>query len=1261
MPASTASLKARALDARDRTLALRHSRRARKLALIAAIVLVVYALLGFLLVPALLQRWVDANAGKLLGRPVSIAALQFNPFTLKLGADRVHVADVDGKAPFVDIDRLVLNGAWSSLLRRAPVLDEVEIEHPRIALARTADGRFNFSDLIDRFAAKPATDAKAPPPEPARFSLSNISVHRGEIRFDDKPRNASHRVEDIEIGIPFLANLPRDVDVFVQPLLAARIDGRPLRIEGQTKPFKDSLESTIDLTLDRLDLPQYLPYVPTDLPVAIPRGLVSGSVRAHFVQDKAAQQLRLDGVIVLDDFAMTDKAKTPILDATRVIASFADVEPLISRYRFGNVNLDHVKLRYVARPGGRSNFDALYAKPRPPNDKTPASEFAIANLGFVAGRFDYVDTTLGNRCTSVASEDSSRVAGAQEPEHTGESVGIPSTAGVRNVERSSLCSDSPATATISDLTGSVSGLDTVRGASTTVEVSAKHNGGDVATSGKLDLAASRYTGTLSAKSVGLAPLQPFLLPAGSQATIQRGRLDTEGSFVADWKGLFNLHVEPAKSTLHEVAIGLKDAKEPALAWKAVDIALTRFDLAAGEARQGDVVVHGLRVNARREHDGRFDLASLVGNGPAAKPAAAAKSTKPMQPWKWSIARLAFDDAGATIEDRATAKPSRIAVESIKGDITGLSENLKQPLKLALSGAIDHGGFEVDGSVRPVPLDADLKLKTRELDLAGLTAYADVPLNVRVASALLTSDGTLRYVEAQPAKTAYRGRVTLARARVLDKLSGDDFASFRTLNIGAVDYLQNGAAPMQLKLGDIALADFYARIIMNASGRLNLADISGSNTAAPVSLTRAQGPENPAPAPRTAKPAAKPEPAKSAAPAASIQVGQITLSRGHLNYTDNFIKPNYNANITQLSGKIGAFGTTGGEPAVVTLRGLLDDNAQVDIDGKINPLAPVAYAEIKGKADGVELTHMSAYSAKYTGYPIIKGRLNADVSYLLDQGRLKANNHLYIDQLTFGDENKDPGVSHLPVKLAVALLKDSDGVIDVNVPVSGSLDDPQFSLGGVVWRAFAGMIARAVTAPFRLLASAFKGGGGGGEELGYVEFAPGADGLDDAAKAKLAQIAKMVNARPAIHLGIVGRTDPKFDEEGLRRVTVDGLIRQEYAHDHGDADEAAAAPLSPADTDKYLEAAYKHGKFPKEKTLGFLTKSQPPEEMRRLLEANVTIDDASMLHLAERRAGHIVGFLHGKVEDRRLWTLAPKLDAKGIDDQGKTTRVDFTLQ
>lgn len=1209
MPASIASLKARAAHLRDGVLGLRRSRRARRFGAIAAVVLAVYALIGFFVVPALLHRWIDANAGKLLGRPVAVGALRFNPFNLRLGADNVHVGDVDGRSAFVDIDRLVLSGSWTSLWRWAPVLDEVDVQRPRIAVVRAADKRFNFSDLIDRFLSAPAAPPAAAPPEPARFSLSNIRVRQGEIRFDDKSTNASHRIDEIEIGVPFLANLPRDVDVLVQPLLAMRVDGRPLRIEGETKPFKDSRESSLDLTLDRLELPQYLPYVPAALlPVAIPRGTLSGSVRVHFVQDKTPQ-LRFDGVVVLDDFAMAEKNGAPIFDAGRVIASFLDVQPLISRYRFGNVNLDHPRLRYAARPGARSNIDALFAEPKAA--KPPESQVAIDNLGVVAGRFDYVDE-MDNAAA--------------------------------------------ATITIDTIAGAVTGLDSRNGSAAAVEATARHNGGDLATHGKLDLSASRYTGTLRAKGVGLPPLQPFVVPADSPAVIQQGRFDSEGGFFADWKAKFNLHIEPAQAHFRDVAIGVRD-QAPQIAWKALDVALTKFDLAAAEARHGDVVVHGLRIQAQRGRDGKIDLAGLGGGAAVAK-TPVAKSVKPVPVWKWSIARLAFDDAGVRLVDHSTAKPTEVAIDAVTGDVAGLGDDLKQPLKLALAGAIDKGGFEVNGSVRPAPVEVDLKVKTRELSVAGLQPYADVPLNVRITQAFLTSDGEMRYAEGRPAKISYRGRVALGRVRVKDKLTDDDFVTFRALEIGTLDYAQS-AGPVQVKLGDIALSDFYARVIMNARGRLNLADVAGSKTAQPVSVTRVDS----TPIVVTAPPPAAPKQAsKPLAELASIQVGQITLSRGHFNYTDNFIKPNYTANVTQLSGKIGSFASADGSAAAtVTLQGLLDDNAPVNIDGSINPLTPTAFVDIKGKASGVELTHLSAYSAKYTGYPIIKGRLNADVHYVLDHGKLNADNHLNIDQLTFGEVNEDPSASHLPVKLAVALLKDGNGVINVNVPVSGSLDDPQFSLGGVIWRAVAGMIAKAATAPFRLLAAVFSGGDSRAEELGYVEYAPGADDLDEAAKAKLVQVAKILTDRPSISLGIVGRTDPQFDRDGLRKVMVDQMIRREYIADHGGSEEAAPAVLSPEDSERYLEAAYKHAEFQKERNLIGLTKSQPPEEMRRLLEANLTIDDSSMLHLAERRAGHVVGFLHGKVDDRRLWTLAPKLDAKGIDDKGKTTRVDFTLQ
>jgi len=187
------------------------------------------------------------------------------------------------------------------------------------------------------------------------------------------------------------------------------------------------------------------------------------------------------------------------------------------------------------------------------------------------------------------------------------------------------------------------------------------------------------------------------------------------------------------------------------------------------------------------------------------------------------------------------------------------------------------------------------------------------------------------------------------------------------------------------------------------------------------------------------------------------------------------------------------------------------------------------------------------------------------------------------------------------------------------------------------------------------------GGGSNQDLGYVEFKPGSAVLDADATSRLTQIVDILNKKPSLKLDITGRVDPAFDEEGLRKTTVDDMVQKEEADDIG-TDAAKAAPVKPGtdDYNKYLTKAYKHAKFKKPRDVIGLTKSQPPEEMTKMMEANVTVDQDALRHLAERRAGAARQYLHGKIDDSRVFVLAPKLDAKGIDDKGKTTRDDFGL-
>ena len=1190
------------------------SHRLRKASLILGIFLLVFGLLGFLAAPPLIKSQLQSHLSALLDRPVTLANVHLNPFTLKLGLDQLHIGERDGKSPFVDVDKVVVNASWTSLFRMAPVLDELTLQHPQLHITRTAPQQFNFSDLIERFAGKPA-EPNAPP---ARFALSNISVHDGDIAFDDKLLNTSHKIDHLELGIPFIANLPRDTDVFVQPLLAMQVDGSPLRIGGQTKPFADSRESAINFTIDHLDLPHYLSYVPTPLPVAIPSGQLSGQLKLDFNDQHATQQLKLSGNLQLDNFALGNHDGSPIVELGHVSAVLTDVQPLISRYYFDTIVLDKTTLHYTSLAGGRSNLDALTGTGSAPSKPTsPATDARIATLTLQDSQLDYAD----------------------------------------------LSGPSAARLLLDNVHGTIRSFATLTAPPGNIDLNAGLAGGTLHINGALSTTASRFTGEATLNRVSLQPLVA-MAPPMLNGKISHGNLDANGKLVADWSKTFNLQLDTSQVALNDFA--LQQQSRTPVAWKTLHADITHLDLANGQATLGNVNLQGLKIDTQRSRDGRIDLTSLVKSSPY--PAPGKKAAAPA--WKWSIAHLGIDGSSVAYRDTAlSSKAGSITLNADKFSIDGLSSNMRQPLKLDLAGGIGKGKYHVTGSVRPEPLTADLHVTATRLNVAPMQSMVKVPLNVHLESALLSLKGHLRYSDRKPEPLmSYQGQVTLGRVNVLDNVTSDEFLRWNSLAATGIN-MRTGEGTPQISVAGLALDDFYARVIVNSSGRMNLQDVVANPEAAPVSVTQANNgksaPNAPAAAPAnqgavaasTTGPATA---ASTAAPPAVIQIGQVILARGNLNYTDNFIKPNYTANITQLAGKIGAFGTaSSGQPANLTLQGQLDDNTPVNIDGTINPLTPIAFLDVKGKADGVELTHLSPYSSKYTGYPITKGRLTMDVHYALDQGKLNADNHIFLSQLTFGDRIEGEGIGHLPVKLAVALLKDSQGNIDVDVPVTGSLSDPQFSFGSVIWHAFVNLIGRAVTSPFRLIAS---GLGGGHQDLGYVEFTPGSNVLDAPAQEKLAQIAKILTEKSSLNLDIIGRIDPQFDESGLRKIMMQQLIANEMTKDRGgdENDLVALSKLSPDDYNKYLGKAYKHAKFTKPRDLIGLTKSQPPDVMEKLLQANMPVDQDALRHLAERRADAVRQWLRGKVDDKRVFVSAPKLDAKGIDDKGKTTRVDFGL-
>ncbi|MFU2000424.1 DUF748 domain-containing protein [Bordetella avium] len=568
-----------------------------------------------------------------------------------------------------------------------------------------------------------------------------------------------------------------------------------------------------------------------------------------------------------------------------------------------------------------------------------------------------------------------------------------------------------------------------------------------------------------------------------------------------------------------------------------------------------------------------------------------------------------------------------------------------------------GRLAMQGVLTSAPLSLKSQVDLSGLDLAPFGPYVASSLNATVRAVTVGAQGQAEFAAANgqtPMTAAWRGAAEVSDFDLQDRVNQADFLNWGKLAFSNMQVAVRGDA-FSANLGDIVLDDFYGRLLLNAQGSLNVMDLVAEPGQAGGSITQDTQTRS--------RPAAKASgaSAKQAAAMPDMSVNSVTLKRGRMSFTDRFVQPNYTAELSAIEGSISAVSSRNPKPATVKVGGRVYTTAPFSISGTVQPFAQYLALDLKASAKGVDLPRFTTYSAKYMGYPIVRGKLSVDVQYQIKDRALQASNRVILNQLTFGDRTDSKDALKLPVLLAVALLKDSKGNIDINLPISGSLDDPQFSVGGIIARVFVNLIVKAVTSPFTLLASAF----GGGEELSYIEFAPGSAQLTAESEKRLQTLAKALNDRPGLKLDIAGRADLNTDEDGLRAAWVERQIRLAKVRDtagRGKKIHPDGVDVSPAERNKYLEKVYDDTKIEgKPRNLIGMAKSIPAEQMMALLKGVAPISQESLRKLADERAQTVYETLQTEGPADRIFLVAPQLDASGIKDDGKPSRVDFSLK
>jgi len=337
---------------------------------------------------------------------------------------------------------------------------------------------------------------------------------------------------------------------------------------------------------------------------------------------------------------------------------------------------------------------------------------------------------------------------------------------------------------------------------------------------------------------------------------------------------------------------------------------------------------------------------------------------------------------------------------------------------------------------------------------------------------------------------------------------------------------------------------------------------------------------------------------------------------------------------------------------------------VEITGTVNPLAKSLFLDLRASVNDIDLSPMSPYSGRYAGYEIEKGKLALNLKYHVENGELKADNKVFLDQFTFGAAVDSPDATELPVRLAVSLLKDRNGEIHLDIPVSGNLDDPKFSVVGVVWKVIKNLLVKAATAPFALLSAVF---GGGGEQLSYLQFDPGSAAIPQAEEGKIGTLATILKDRPGLQLDIEGHVDVDRDREALRERAFRRKIAAAKAEDLANAGQPVPpldnVRIDPAEYGKYLTQAYRKEPFPKPRTFLGTVKTLPVPEMEKLMMTHIRVTDDDLRRLAEARAEAVRDRLvaTGSVDPGRIFLVQPKSLAPEAKENLKASRVDLRIK
>lgn len=683
--------------------------------------------------------------------------------------------------------------------------------------------------------------------------------------------------------------------------------------------------------------------------------------------------------------------------------------------------------------------------------------------------------------------------------------------------------------------------------------------------------------------------------------------------------------------------------------------LSRIDLSGGELRWPSrtasaalLLIDRADVSLYRDTAGALNILPPVAAEPDATRAQPGGDVG--DPWQLSLEQLDVQNLALGLLDDSVTPSADVGWAALNAKIQALSNapGASFPTSVELMGR-DGGSIAAEGSISVLPNPVvDFDVAINAVPLGSAQPYLKPLADLNLDSGVLNVSVNLHSSPADALRVA--GDLEIADFVITETDEGSRLGSWKSLEAASIAYT---AAGNSLEVSEVRLKAPYGDILIAADGSINLGRVQKGDVL-PVEDTVEKSVEN--------------DTAVSAPSPMAVTIGRILITDAAADFADLSLPLPFSAQIAQLNGEVSTISTTSAEPSAIKLEGKVDEFGLVRVGGAITPLNPPANTDIQVAFQNVDMPKFSAYSIPFAGREIANGRLDLDLGYKLKEGKLAGENNIVLRNFELGDDVDHPDAMNLPLGLAVALLKDPEGKIDIDLPVEGDLNDPKFRLGGVVLRALGNLITRIVTSPFTLLANLV---GAEADELEVIVFDPGRSDLSPPELEKAMKIAEALTLRPELALQVGGGYSAEADSGALRTAALDGIVAARiaelgketmYAEARQAVMEALFTESMATDAaDQLAELKSAHTTPQAGEGLASFDALAYTEALRRQLIEMQPIEDAELIALARQRGNNVKqAILGAKPETAARVVVDATAEAVALKDEVVPMRVRLTI-